>query len=526
MPLRERYDEKMIKKIILFGSGAYGLKLLNYFGENHVYALCDNSCQRISHKYGALYIPTEEFYKIYRDYLVILAVNRTNAHEIALQLYRRGIDDFLICNEQMLDEMSRYSPDEYAVILSNETERMVRERNQYIERSRHLENQLTALKELADIRQMGRAKGYLSYIQQETVQFTSEIFDYLKKSKLEIKPFVAAGTALGLYRHGGFIPWDDDVDFGLLRNDYMKLLQYGQENLVYMEVKASFDEEEDHHMERTLRCHPNEYIMVVSPNCLQIRKGTSEIDCRSVDFFPYDFYEDGYDFEEHKKTIQFCEGHRYTEKGNRKLLEIIGQNKYIVMDSDTIYFGLDSMDSYVCPNKRWMSRDTLLPLIETEFEGVKCYSPHRLEEYLSYCFKNYEGYPEDLTCLHLTETVAEKLKRDYVYCGLIATSEEAIHELTAVYNYLRESGIYCVYVMIDNSMDNGIRETLVRKKVEYIDFLDDKMDFLVLPRETGAMQTFVDKPVFSVEDMRDKEGCKAAIEQLNLSPEMRQLIYW
>ena len=68
-----------------------------------------------------------------------------------------------------------------------------------------------------------KADGNFRNVQLLALELLKFIDNVCKKYNLEY--FIIYGSLLGAVRHGGFIPWDDDLDIMMMRKDYNQLIE-------------------------------------------------------------------------------------------------------------------------------------------------------------------------------------------------------------------------------------------------------------------------------------------------------------
>ena len=98
-----------------------------------------------------------------------------------------------------------------------------------------------------------------------------------------IKYFLSDGTLIGAIRHQGFIPWDDDLDIGMLREDYEKFCKIAPQILSENFILQNFQTDKGYGLQ---------FGKVILKNTVwieQVAKNTNrQWSGIYIDIFPYD----------------------------------------------------------------------------------------------------------------------------------------------------------------------------------------------------------------------------------------------
>lgn len=276
-------------------------------------------------------------------------------------------------------------------------------------------------------RSLPQATGGMRLLQLGCAKLLSE-FDALCQEN-SIPYWLNFGTLLGAVRHGGFIPWDDDVDLGILRSDLAKLTDLIEHDDRYR-ITVVYDK---------------------SVYCRQIRFWYSDVAIPCfLDLFIYDWAEsDNRDKEEeHRRlrrkmiagieadpSLQFWRDEPYYAQENDQASAIQLQfDRYIeqahsgglisTSKSPYIRWSIDNLDD---GKQRWWTYrySDVFPVNIMKFEGVKCSVPNNPGSFLTSSYGDYMELPKDIHShfQHINHDKLDSPEAKEVFEGLIGKEE-------------------------------------------------------------------------------------------------------
>jgi lipopolysaccharide cholinephosphotransferase len=210
-----------------------------------------------------------------------------------------------------------------------------------------------------------------------------KILHYLCE-RYNIEYFVTGGTMLGAVRHKGFIPWDDDLDVGMTRDNYDKFVQYAVPELPN-DIFFQTDETDPsypscHFMEAKLRDKYSSYsVKKAWHNGLQV-----DISIYDRAYLPHNFF-----IYLMNRSLSFF----YKKQGNRRraktLRWISSFSPFPFVYSCSFIFGF----KMVKLGTNYLKAKEIRKRIRIEFEDMETYIPEGWHGYLKRRYGNYMELP-------------------------------------------------------------------------------------------------------------------------------------
>lgn len=122
-------------------------------------------------------------------------------------------------------------------------------------------------------------KEILRRVQLEQLDILKEIHRVCVEN--DIKYFLDSGTLIGAVRHNGFIPWDDDIDIGMMRSEYERFEKIAPDALGEKYAWQSWKNDENYAL-------PFGKVRKKNTVYIEEKSGTLDQCGFYVDVFPYD----------------------------------------------------------------------------------------------------------------------------------------------------------------------------------------------------------------------------------------------